>query len=345
MSNPILLTGATGVVGTALRERLATRSYTALTHRTPLLGVDTVTGDITAPRFGLDETAYIQLVEDTRCVLHCAANTSLNADPAVLADDNACGTRHAIELANDADAPLIHVSTAFVEAIDRAENRGARLNYAESKLVGERLVTDRARRWTIVRPSIVIGDSSDGHIAGYQGLFRLAELVRDGRLPFFPCGPDSRVDIIAQDVVAATLAHLSRVALERGDTGHDLVWLTSGATAPRVWEVIEAFLDAPRSTGEPRPHTPRFIDRDQYERLIRPAFLSELDPSLARRIDNLFTHVAPYVSIVDPFPDATTIGDYQPAVTDPLLQLNRSLDHWVRVGAAARPREEAIVHA
>ncbi|MFD5179751.1 SDR family oxidoreductase [Nocardia sp. NPDC058379] len=344
MSNPILLTGATGVVGTALRERLTAGSYTALTHRTPLPGVDTITGDITAPRFGLDDTAYNQLIEGTGCVLHCAANTSLNADPAVLAEDNARGTRHAIELANDADVPLIHVSTAFVEAIDRAENRGARLNYAESKLVGERLVTDHARRWTIVRPSIVIGDSSDGHIADYQGLFRLAELVRGGRLPFFPCGADSRVDIITQDVVAAALAQLSRVALDRGDTGHDLVWLTCGAAAPRVWEVIEAFL-APRSTGEPRPRAPRFIDRDQYERLIRPVFLSELDPGLARRIDNLFTHVAPYVSIVDPFPDATTVGDYQPAVTDPLLQLNRSLDHWARAGAAPRSREEAIVHA
>ncbi len=79
MSNPILLTGATGVVGTALRERLAPRSYTALTHRTPLPGVDTITGDITAPRFGLDEAAYHRLVAGTRCVLHCAANTALKA--------------------------------------------------------------------------------------------------------------------------------------------------------------------------------------------------------------------------------------------------------------------------
>ncbi|WP_067709257.1 SDR family oxidoreductase [Nocardia yamanashiensis] len=328
MSAPIFLTGASGVVGTALREQLEPGSYTVLAHRTRLTGTTSVVaGDITRPKFGLPADVYARLADSIGCVVHAAANTQLNADPAELVRQNCLGTRHAIELANAAQVPLIHVSTAFVDAIDRPENSGVRMHYAESKRAGEQLVTDRARRWSIVRPSIVIGDSRDGRIADYQGLYRLAEMVRDGRLPFVPCPADALVDVIPQDVVGAALAHLANTALVTGTTGVEQVWLTSGAAAPTVREVVRAFA-APHTETAAAVRIPRCVDRDQYERLIRPVFLSALDDRSARRIDNLFTHVAPYVSIVQPFPEPTAVGDYLPATADPLTVLERALRHW-----------------
>ncbi|WP_281279129.1 SDR family oxidoreductase [Nocardia yunnanensis] len=341
-SAPILVTGAAGVVGTALREQLTLGSYTVLGHRTRLTGIPTITGDITQSRFGLSADEYARLADSIGCVVHAAANTQLNADPAELVRQNCLGARHAIELANDADVPLIHVSTAFVAAIDRPENTGIRMHYAESKRAGEQLVTDRARRWTIVRPSIVIGDSRDGHIASYQGLYRLAELVRGSQLPFVPCSPDALVDVIPQDVVGAALAHLARAALATGTTGFDQVWLTAGSAAPSVQEVVRAFAE-PRVDSAAAVRIPRCIDRDQYERLIRPVFLSALDDRSARRIDTLFTHVAPYVSIVEPFPGPTAVGDYRPTTAGPLASLERALDYWAR--GTAGHREGTLQHA
>ena len=72
----LLVTGATGVLGSALLPLLGEHDVVALTHHTDAGGVRTVRGDLTRPRLGLDDAAYGELVARTTTVVHSAAVTS-----------------------------------------------------------------------------------------------------------------------------------------------------------------------------------------------------------------------------------------------------------------------------
>src|SRR6516165_7615751 len=76
----VLLTGASGVVGRALLQRLGDFSVVCLVHRSPVSGpnVTTVRGDIASPMLGLAEQAYAELAAKVDAVIHCAAITDFN---------------------------------------------------------------------------------------------------------------------------------------------------------------------------------------------------------------------------------------------------------------------------
>ena len=111
----ILLTGASGAVGTAVRERSAPGSVISLRHRLPVGDEeDSVAGDVSQPRFGLTEADYRALANDVDAVINCAANVSLNDeedhDPV-----NVFGAAEAARFAEVASARLVHVSTAWAD--------------------------------------------------------------------------------------------------------------------------------------------------------------------------------------------------------------------------------------
>jgi len=60
----VLLTGASGVVGRSLLQRMSDLDVVCLVHRSPVCGPDvtTVPGDIAEPMLGLGEQAYVDLV-------------------------------------------------------------------------------------------------------------------------------------------------------------------------------------------------------------------------------------------------------------------------------------------
>ena len=64
----VLLTGASGVVGRALLQRLRDFDVICLVHRSPVYGpnVTTVPGDIAEPMFGLAERDYLDLAAKVR---------------------------------------------------------------------------------------------------------------------------------------------------------------------------------------------------------------------------------------------------------------------------------------
>jgi len=172
----VLLTGASGVVGRALLQRLRDFDVVCLVHRSPVCGPDltTVRGDISEPMLGLGEQAYAELAARVDAVIHCAAVTSFNRTAGSLEATNIAGTQRVAAFAAAADAVLYHVSTAFAGTTAAGDRGRTAVGYAASKAAAEQVVRSSGVPHVIVRPSIVIGDSGTGEIAAFQGLHQVA---------------------------------------------------------------------------------------------------------------------------------------------------------------------------
>ncbi|MFE7779015.1 SDR family oxidoreductase [Streptomyces sp. NPDC057445] len=301
----VLLTGASGVLGTALLPELSDRHVTALVHRTPVPGADEqLTGDLTRPRLGLDRRAYADLCARVDAVVHCAAVTGFGEGPEATHALNEAGTRRIVRLVADADALLYHVSSAFVArtGITRSgpgQNAGGRTarpeDYLDSKRAGEDVVRTSGVPAVIIRPSVIIGDSRTGEISAFQGLHAMLKGLLRGRLPLVPLSPDSLIDFVPQDVVAATVAALVR------DGAHDgPVWVTAGDQALRAGRILELAADFAADTGLD-PTLPRMVPPELVDRLIRPVFMADLPIATRRRLDDLLAMTALFTA-AEPFP-------------------------------------------
>ena len=261
----IFITGASGVVGQALLKRLPREDVICLTHRQPVGAprVEAITGDIRQPMLGLSPRDFDRLSRRIGWIVHSAASTNFTASAPELNQINVNGTRNLLDLADRADASTVYVSTAFVQSVSGDRTDGGFNAYERSKQAAETLVRESGLPVSIVRPSIVIGDSRTGFTTGFQGFYHVLGLILGNRLPVLPALPDGRVDIIPQDFVAEAIANLLESDVRQGE-----FWLTSGRHAP----VLEALITtAARTvaayTGKPvlQPHlVPRGGAGDPY---------------------------------------------------------------------------------
>jgi thioester reductase-like protein len=282
MRKTILLTGASGVVGSALLSELNDFDVHCLVHnRLPDTAVaGYVHGDLSRPRLGLDRRAYRELAGRIDAIVHCAAAVNFNVGAALTDAVNVTGTRHILDLASLAQAPLYHVSTAFVARADAADEEGPGI-YISSKRGGDAEVLTSGLPAVLLRPSVVSGDSATGEIARFQGFHDLSGGVMRGFLPLLPVRGHARIDFLPQDVVARCIGDVVRREERHGE-----YWLTAGSTALRVDRMIELCLAVGRAAGiEPPP--PRLVDPEMVDRLIRPVFL----PTLPRRVQRQYEHM------------------------------------------------------
>lgn len=213
MTDSILLTGATGALGSMLLHRLSEQGYQvvclvrgknrseARARIRAIVGdrenVKVICGDTTEPRCGISDIDRELLVGRVKRVLHCAASINF-MDKNETQVTNVAGLLHVLELTDILDAwHVIHVSTAYVvgNAPYLSENSlslGQRWHnpYEESKFVGEKMVRAWAlkrdeRRFTIFRPSILVGcedgttPTLDAHYKYLEPLHRVAESLRN----------------------------------------------------------------------------------------------------------------------------------------------------------------------
>ena len=142
---------------------------------------------------------------------------------------NVAGTQNLADFVADADARLIYVSTAFVARAELtrgargAESRDAAArpeDYLDSKREAEALLRTSGVPLVIARPSVVIGDSTNGEMARFQGVHAIVGAVLKNQLPLVPLRPASKVDLIPQDLVAlACCAHSSTRPSRAASTG------------------------------------------------------------------------------------------------------------------------------
>jgi nucleoside-diphosphate-sugar epimerase len=343
----LLVTGATGVLGRALLPLLGGHDVVALTHRADLgePGVTSVRGDLSHAGLGLDDAAYRDLVARTTTVVHAAAITDFGVGEPGTSALNVDGTRRVLDLAAEAGARVLYVSTAFVTRAElTSEARGACTweakaspePYLSSKRRAEALVAGSGLPTTIARPSVVIGDSATGAIARSQGLHAVVRALLRNQVPILPVQPDARVDVVPVDVAARALAALVDGALP-GE-----VWLTAGPAAQPAPDFVDTCIRAAERLGLPAD-PPRFVTHDMVQRLFRPVFIDPLPARERRRFDELMAIAALFdgapvfptsLGAVPGGPPALTRADVDAAVSATVADVARRLPQARRDAAA-----------
>jgi thioester reductase-like protein len=314
----VLLTGASGVIGTALLPRLAPARVLALVHRNPAPGADeSIAGDVTTSGLGLDPGTYRALAARVDAVVHCAAQIGLAVGRQAAEEVNVAGTRAAVQFAADAGALFYYVSTAFVaraeltrgfQGRDADEAAARPEDYLNSKRAAEQVVRDSDIPAMIIRPSMVFGDSRTGKISRFQGMHDFSAMLMRNAVPLAPMPPATRVDFLPCDVVVGAIAEL----VASGHTGGE-AWITAGDAAPTVAALVDIAVDVGAELGI-EVNRPRMVELEMVERLIRPVFIGRGPASARRRFDDMLALAALFID-APIFP--TTLGTL-PARTGPV---------------------------
>ena len=315
----LFLTGASGVVGRALLKQLPADQVICLTHREPVSipGVETVRGNISERRLGLAEDSFGALTKRIGCIVHAAAVTKFTQPAEKIIGTNVDGTRRVLEMAQAAGVPLYFVSTAFVHPVRDLAGTVVSNAYEVSKLSAEDIIRSSGHPATIVRPSIVVGDSRTGEINKFQGFHLILELALRKRVPSLPGAADGYIDFIPQDAVADIILSLVRAGVVNRD-----YWLTAGARAPRLQHLLGlAVADASHIFGQPIA-VPHLVRPDVFERFLRSKLLTT-QPAARRAAYKQLSHYVKYLSIVEPLPTSLPSLPYDPDQT-----FTSNVRHW-----------------
>jgi len=145
-------------------------------------------GDIRKMDLGL-AGLELKALADTTHIFHLAAIQSAAAGPALLRSVNVDGTRNLLAFARELPnlQRVVHFSSCYVsgdrqgvileEHLDDVPAR--RSAYEQSKFEGERLARAAMATLpvTVVRPSIVVGDSATGEVDRFDGVYAMGILV------------------------------------------------------------------------------------------------------------------------------------------------------------------------
>lgn len=333
----LFLTGATGVVGRALLEELADEfSIVCLSHRATVdeQRVRTVSGDLTEPGFGLPRADFRRLAREVDVVLHCAASTGWSISRDALFRVNVDGTRQVLDFAAQADAVLYHVSTAFVASHEEDGHRGSGPTaYVSSKAAAEEVAGGSGLPVVMLRPSIFIGDSRDGHIAAFQGIHKVAGSMLKDALPVVPADPASLIDYIPQDVAAKAVRRL----LDR-QVSDGTYWLTAGEHAPTTADLVQVTLNVAATLGL-KTHAPRLMPASAVGRLLLPLLDDVMSPSLRRQF-RLQLDLLHLFQSSRPLPSSLQSLGIHVSKDSQLDAFRRSAEYWAFVnGLGGAPRD------
>ena len=363
----VLLTGATGFVGMELLARYLERtersvltivragSDEAASERIDavlenLFGyragqyadrVTAVAGDLTAPRLGLDSARWEWLAGESTMIVHCAASVSFNQSLEDARAINVEGTRRMLELAGRSrDLGVLEryaqISTAFVAGThvgpfyecDLDVGQTFNNSYEQSKFESEQLVrSSPGLPFTILRPSIVVGDSTSGWTAAFNVLYWPLRALARGLFPAVPAIASAPVDVVSIDYVADGIHELCESGAVR-QTYH----LTAGADASTIGEIADL---ASGYFSQPRP------------KLVPPAEFASLEQGLGRSMLEEGRMYFPYFCLAATFEDAFTRARLEPAgiSVSPLRDyMGRLLDFATRARWGKHPiaRAEAL---
>ncbi|HEY4827613.1 MAG TPA: SDR family oxidoreductase [Solirubrobacteraceae bacterium] len=364
---PVLLTGATGFVGMELLARYLERTERpvltvvradgeeAARERIDsvlanLFGedagryADRVTafaGDLTAPDLGLDRGRRDLLAAESTMIIHCAASVSFGLSLEEARAINVAGTRRMLALAGRAQElggleRYAQVSTAFVAGThagrfhecDLDVGQSFHNSYEQSKFESEQLVRSHPELpFTILRPSIVVGDRNSGWTAAFNVLYWPLRALARGMFPAVPAIPSSPVDVVSIDYVADGIQELCDSPGGIRQTYH----LTAGTEASTIAEIAAL---ASSYFQQPPP------------RLLAPAEFLAADHGVPRSLLEEGAMYFPYFSGTTTFDDAVARTKLDPAGISvaPLREyMSRLLDYatWARWGKHPMLRVDA----
>jgi thioester reductase-like protein len=210
-------------------------------------------GDLTDPRFGLDDSEYSRLVGTTESVIHCAASLNRKSEKSCL-NVNLRGTLEVAQLARRAQDThglrrFSQVSTVAVAGTRSHEvvtedasidwNRSDYDPYARTKKFCEHMVRELLPEVprTVFRPSIVLGDSRRAETTQFDMVRAFVFLAG---LPVLPFRPSDRIDIVPVDYVAESVVALH----QRPDPLHEIYHLSSGAGSETFGQLTRSIAQA-----------------------------------------------------------------------------------------------------
>lgn len=209
-------------------------------------------GDAGLPRFGLDESAYEDLARRCTHIIHCAGTVRMNLELDKARRSAVGSAEQILSLARRITEVGQLAKVDFVSTVGVAGKRSGTLPEAwldempafhntyeqakaEAEVVVRRAIDEEQLPITVHRPSMVIGDSRDGHVIHFQIFYFICEFLSGCKTAgLFPNFADIQLDVIPSDVVATAIVAASRDPATTGRIFH----LCSGpALAPLVEEV------------------------------------------------------------------------------------------------------------
>ena len=251
-------------------------------------------GDVDQPNLGLDTGSLQWVRAHCDALVHSAAKVTFNSETPLenLWDTNVRGTENVVALCRDANIEsLIHISTAFCcglrqgcileDELDVGQEFGN--NYEKSKVEAEKVVRQAhgIPRVTILRPSIIVGDSQTGYTTTFHGFYlplrithtllsrvNLGDVANISLLEQMGLEGTERKNVVPVDWVSTAMTHIITHPELHGKTYH----LTSpeGVSAQLIQEV---FVGTVRTSAQEGNYTgPQEIDLES----LKEAFLSQL---------------------------------------------------------------------
>jgi len=298
----ILLTGATGAVGSDLLRSLVQRDGVRLnvlvrhSDRSPadrikaLLGdtglaasLTVLEGDICAgPRLGMHDLAVASLRRETTHIIHCAGSTSFTLDLADARATNVQGSRNVLEFARGCNAlecgaflSTVYVSGKRCGDFSEFDFGDAGLGfvntYEESKAEMEAVIQSAMKELPLilVRLSTLVGDSTTGRVNQFNTVHHAIRLLYSGLAPMIPGDPNEPVDFVSSDFVAAAALHLVEHAPRPG-VYHLAAGKESSNTLGDIIDETMAALASFRPQWRKRAvERPLIVDLDTYELFVR----------------------------------------------------------------------------
>ena len=298
----ILLTGATGAVGSDLLRSLAQREgltinvivrrrdeepverVRRLLHHTAIsAGVNVVEGDIGASgTLGIRDDLRRDLQRDTTHLIHCAGSTSFTLPIASARAANVDGSRNILDFARNCPAlecgaflSTVYVSGKrcgdFAESDFGDAGLGFVNSYEESKAEMEDMIRAAMAELPLilVRLSTVVGDSATGRVTHFNTIHNAVRLLYGGLAPMIPGDPKEPVDIVSSDFVSEAVLQLVEHAPRPG-VFHVAAGRESSNTLGDIIDETMSALAQYRPQWRKRSvEKPLIVDLDTYELFVR----------------------------------------------------------------------------
>jgi nucleoside-diphosphate-sugar epimerase len=331
MRETILVTGATGLIGGGVLQRMLDGNqelsayvlvrdelrwkrdlarWGALASR-----ITAVSGDLTAPGLRMDASIRTRIANEVTTIVHAAANTSFSRPLEESRLANTVGTANALELAWECRElkRFAYVSTAFVAGRatgkiverDNGADKGWVNAYEQSKYEAECLVRSSGMGWVIFRPSTVVCRGADGVVTQINGVHRALRIYHRGLAAMMPGARENLFDVITGDYVSDAIASLAL----HDRTGGRTIHVCSGKRAPTVGELLDTAYDVwERDPEWKKRGLARAIltDLDTYG-MFQRAVMDTGDPRLRALISSL-SHFVPQLALPKQF-DTTVVDE------------------------------------